>query len=287
MSAQCRTGGGIATEVTDPCVGTSRVLRRAHRRRLRRAVRRRQRRRRHRRLPRLAGRRTTRSRILELAVGTGRLAIPLAALGHDVTGDRRQRGDARPAARRRRRPAGDDGPSATWSTTSRPGRSTSCSSPSTRCSCSPIPHRQAACFAAVASVPRSRRRVRRRGLRAVGSAARRIARRRALDDRRPRRARRHRHRSGDADGHRTVRRAGRRPAGALASATCCAGHARRARRVGDRPPGCASPSATPTSSAPRSPTTRHSTSASIDSLTGRVHTAGFRCTSFGTVAVVS
>ena len=73
-------------------------------------------------------------RVLELAVGTGRLALPLADRGARRRRDRRQRGDARPTAGQRPERSGDDRPRATWSTTSRRVRSTPCCSPTTRCS---------------------------------------------------------------------------------------------------------------------------------------------------------
>ena len=115
--------------------------------------------------------------------------MPLADRGLDVARRRHQRGDARPAARPRprrtrvavvarrhgRRPA-------------RRARSTSCSSPTTRCSTWRTPTASAACFAAVAARLAPGGRVRRRGVRARGSAARGHGRRRALDDRRRGRA---------------------------------------------------------------------------------------------------
>ena len=218
------------------------------------------------------------ARILELAVGTGRLAIPLAALGHDVTG----------STSARRCSTGSGPPTSTSAVTGvlgdmvddlpagpfdlvfvafnslfmldRPGP--------------PATVLRGGCAGSC-----SRRRVRRRGLRAVGSAPRRVARRGALDDRRPSRARRRRDRPGDADGARPVRRAARWPARAPAPLRPALLDSSRARRVGGRPPACASPSATPTSSAPRSPTTRRSTSACFDEPEPRAaHTAGFRCT---------
>ena len=99
-------------------------------------VRRRQRRRRHRRVPRRPRRRTARraSSSSPSEPAGWRSRSPPRPRRHRR---RRQRGDARPAARRRRRPGGSRTCSATWSTISPRGRSTSCSSPSTRCSCSP------------------------------------------------------------------------------------------------------------------------------------------------------
>ena len=123
------------------------------------------------------------------------------------------------------------------------------------------PERQQACFAAVASVPGAWRCLRRRGVRAVGPAARRIPRRGPLDDDRPGRARRQPHRSRDADGHADSSSSSPTASRCAYDRTCCATRTRASSTSGRRPPGCASPSATPTSSVPRSPTTRRSTSA--------------------------
>ena len=75
------------------------------------------------------------ARFLELAVGTGRLALPLAALGHDVTGidvsaamlDRLRANDPQRRVTTIQGDMVDDLPA---------GPSTWSSSPSTRCSCS-------------------------------------------------------------------------------------------------------------------------------------------------------
>ena len=77
-------------------------------------------------------------RVLELGVGTGRLAVPLATPARRAStspaSTRARRCSARLAAQRPRRAV--TAVSATWSTTSRPARSTSSSSPTTRCSTS-------------------------------------------------------------------------------------------------------------------------------------------------------
>ena len=94
--------------------------------------------------------------ILELAAGTGRLAVPLAAAGQPGHGGRPRSGDARPrpAERPLAGPAGDRAPRPSSRPTSsacdcpRPAASASRSSRSTRCSCCPTGR---------PSAPRSRR----------------------------------------------------------------------------------------------------------------------------------
>ena len=106
--------------------------------------------------------------VLELGIGSGRLALPLAALGIEVHGI-----DASDAMleRLRAKPGGDaldpDG-RATWPTSSSSihRRSPSCSWPSTRSSTSARPTAQRRCLERVAGAARTRGAVRARGVRA-------------------------------------------------------------------------------------------------------------------------
>ena len=139
-------------------------LRRRHRRRLRRLVRRRHRRRRRRvaALAALAGG----GPVLELGIGTGRLALPLAARGVEVHGVDASRGDGRAAAgQARRRPpspssVGDmAGDRADRPVLARVRRLQHLLQPH-------VARRPAACFARGGGPPGARRPLRRRGVRA-------------------------------------------------------------------------------------------------------------------------
>ena len=203
------------------------------------------------------------SPILELAVGTGRLAIPLATLGHHVTGidvseEMLARLRAADVGRRVTTVHGDmvdDLPAGPFDIVFVAFNSLFMLADADRQRDVLRCRRQGAC---------SRRGVRRRGVRAVGPTPRRIARRGAIDDRRPRRAQ-----PPTSPTPRPKSSTDSSSTWSTASPfdcvrTSCDGLGRASSTTGRRRPGSDSPSASPTSSALRSPTNRRFTSASID-----------------------
>ena len=113
--------------------------------------------------------------VLELGVGTGRLAVPLAARGLAVTGRRRVGGDARAAGDQAGRPTASPPTAATWPDRCPTAPGPSSRSPATPSSTSPSEDEQRAALDEIRRVLAPGGQPRPRGVRArpVGAGARR------------------------------------------------------------------------------------------------------------------